>query len=169
MRPRSQPADDAHAFAIAAESAYRPMVRYAASLAGPDLAPYLAEDAAQEALVKAWRYLDSFDGRGSLEGWLLRICRHCTYDMLRREGLHKDRSERLERPQTVRPHAAVDLEILIDGLPLAEREAFVLTQVVELGYEDAAAVLDVPVGTVKSRVARARLQLSRELRTAEAS
>ena len=53
----------------------------------------------------------------------------------------------------------MDLQLLIDSLPLGTREALVLTRVIGCSYEEAATVLDVPVGTVRSRVFRARRQL----------
>ena len=120
------------------------------------------EDAAQEALVKAWRYLDSYDGRGSFEGWLFRICRRCAFDVGARETSEQRRlaaaaSETATHPLVMPSHAsAVELGQLIEGLPQCEREAFVLTQVSELSYAETAEVLDIPIGTVRSRVARAR-------------
>ena len=58
---------------------------------------------------------------------------------------------------------------LLDAIDPDRREAFVLTQVAGLSYDEAAIVLDCPVGTIRSRVARARAHLVAEVRAAEAS
>ena len=72
------------------------------------------------------------------------------------------------------PHAPdgsrdVALELLVDDLDPDRREAFVLTQLIGCSYEEAAIACDVPVGTIRSRVARARSDLANALRAAEAS
>ena len=129
----------------------------------------MAEDATQETFLRAWRYLDSFRGTGSREGWLLRICRNSVYDLEAKErrGVPADRADviRLDRPGPAAAIAAPDADPglfesdvveLINQLPVDHREILVLCGVLGYSYEDAAAVLDVPVGTVRSRLSRAR-------------
>jgi RNA polymerase sigma-70 factor (ECF subfamily) len=63
----------------------------------------------------------------------------------------------------------VALEALVEALSAERREAFVLTQLLGCSYEEAAVACDVPVGTIRSRVARARSDLTTALKAAEAS
>lgn len=127
--------------------------------------PGLAEDAVQETFLRAWRYLDSFRGEGSFEGWLIRICRRCVIDLDRAE---RRRSHPIDIPVAEeRGHGStVELGELVVALPLDQREVVVLCGLLGYDYETAAAVLDIPVGTVRSRLSRARARLAGDLRRA---
>ncbi len=122
-----------------------------------------AEEVCQDAIVRAYRALPKFRGDGPIEAWLLRIARSAAIDHVR----HSRRRPPLADEMGVDDGSHVveggcddvDLQLLIDALPLDTREALVLTRVMGCSYEEAAAVLDVPVGTVRSRVFRARRQL----------
>ncbi len=141
-----------------------------------------AEDAVQEALISAFRSLRSF--RGSLlRGWLARVLVNACYDQLRRQRRHPviplDRADEYDNDMDAGPwlvdgarlphQQAEDHELqrlLMDGLqdlPPNYRAAEVLVDVEDLSYEEAAGILHVPVGTVKSRVARARMALRKTL------
>ncbi len=137
-----------------------------------------AEDAVQEALISAFRNLRSFRGR-VLRSWLTRVLVNACYDQLRR--LHRRPALPLEQIDEYDnemdpgpwladgarlPHEqAEDRELnrlLVDGLQSLSphyRAAEVLVDVESLSYEEAAEILRVPVGTVKSRVARARMAM----------
>ena len=125
----------------------------------------LAEEATQDTFVKAWKHLDSFRGDGSFEGWLLRICRHCVFDISKRENSGVVVS--LEPPVTVPDHQS-DLWAMIDTLSVDDREILVVCGVLGYDYESAATLLDVPIGTVRSRLSRARARLSDVMEKAEA-
>ncbi|MEQ3554147.1 sigma-70 family RNA polymerase sigma factor [Pseudonocardia nematodicida] len=129
--------------------------------------PADAEDLAQETYLRALRSLPSFAGRSSGRTWLLSIARRVAADAVRtavRRPRVRDLGEAtqdvLERalPRTG-VHEAVLLRALIEDLAPDRREAFVLTQVLDLGYAEAAQVCGCPVGTIRSRVARAREDL----------
>jgi RNA polymerase sigma-70 factor, ECF subfamily len=142
--------------------------------------PADAEDVVQEAYLRAYRYFDAFQG-GDFRVWLLTIVRNCFATWAR-----ENRSARLtflpetpladtaEREETVwgtppRDPEALLLEML-DGqmleqlmlrLPPDYREVLLLREVEDLSYKDIATVTGVPIGTVMSRLARARLALRR--------
>jgi RNA polymerase sigma-70 factor (ECF subfamily) len=124
----------------------------------------IAEDAVQETFLRAWRYFDSFRGEGSFEGWLIRICRRCIIDLVERE----QRSGATELTNLTKSHhtpqtAYVETMMLIETLDPHHREVVALCGMLGYDYESAARILDVPVGTVRSRLSRARALLVREL------
>lgn len=118
-----------------------------------------ADDLAQETYLQAHRALPRFDGRSSVRTWLLSIARHVCHDEIRRRSRRR-RTATVYVPGVVADHAgAVELEIVLASLEPDRREAFVLTQVIGLSYLEAAQVCGCPVGTIRSRVARARSEL----------
>lgn len=133
--------------------------------------PADAEDLAQETYLRALRTLPSFEGRASARTWLLSVARRVAVDAVR-TAVRRPRTRSVEdwemladRTVPVRSgaHEAVLLRSLVDDLDPDRREAFVLTQMVGLGYAEAADVCDCPVGTIRSRIARAREDLVRAL------
>ena len=122
-----------------------------------------ADDVTQDVYMRALGSLRSFRGDSSARTWLLSIAHRSCADHVR----HVQRRRRLlgalhdRRPSAVAPllDGVVELDILLSSLDPDRRVAFVLTQLLGLEYQDAAAVVDVPVGTIRSRVARARAQL----------
>jgi RNA polymerase sigma-70 factor (ECF subfamily) len=133
----------------------------------------IAQDATQEVFLQVLEKAGRFDAaKGSARAWLLGCARHVVIDRLRAESrgwaevpeqaTAADHELRvLSEQRLVRLHAA------IAGLPLEYREALVLCELAELPYAEAAAVLDCPVGTVRSRLHRARGLLKVSLRAAE--
>jgi len=132
-----------------------------------------ADDLTQETYLRAFGSLRRFAGRSSSRTWLLSIARRVVVDQLRSAGARPkiadaDWETAVERART--PAAAgfedlVELRLLLDGLDTERREVLILTQVLGLSYAEAADVCGCPVGTVRSRVARARedlLQAGRE-------
>jgi RNA polymerase sigma-70 factor (ECF subfamily) len=125
--------------------------------------PASADDLTQETYLRAFRALPDFAGRSSARTWLLGIARRACADHLRALGRRRRLEARLvqHRPQTdvsdgTGLFATADL---LRELPPDRRTAFVLTQLLGLFYAEAAAVEEVPVGTIRSRVARARAAL----------
>jgi RNA polymerase sigma-70 factor (ECF subfamily) len=123
----------------------------------------LAEDAVQETFLRAWRYLDSFRGEGSFEGWLIRICRRCVIDLARAEQRQAQLVD-VPSPEIHDHGSTLEVSSRVAALPKEQREVLVLCGVLGYDYETAAAVLDLPVGTVRSRLSRARQRLAAELR-----
>jgi RNA polymerase sigma-70 factor, ECF subfamily len=137
--------------------------------------PNDADDVTQDTYVRAWKALPAFRGDSSARTWLLAIARRACADAVRRNVrrrrlLHRaeEQAEVLTAGGTSGDHAGTHaVHALIDQLPNDQRIAFVLTQVVGCSYEEAASVCGVPIGTIRSRVARAREHLLEDLRDAE--
>jgi RNA polymerase sigma-70 factor (ECF subfamily) len=134
--------------------------RFAAALVDPGS----ADDLTQETYLRAFRALPAFEGRSSARTWLLGIARRACADHLRTVMRRRRLDERLaahSRTDHPYPDPAGHLSAadLLRRLPPERRGAFVLTQVLGLSYAEAAAVEGVPVGTIRSRVARARADL----------
>jgi RNA polymerase sigma factor (sigma-70 family) len=137
-----------------------------------------AEDVVQEACLRAFRGIAGFSG-GNGRAWVLAIVRNAAYDWMRKNRsptvVHVDDLEAIERMQAPEdaasttgesPEAALiaradeaRLEAAIAGLPTVFRETLVLRDVQGLDYREIAAITGVPIGTVMSRLARARGRL----------
>ncbi len=141
-----------------------------------------AEDAAQEAFLAAYRGLSRFGG-GSFRAWLMRIAANQARDELRRrrrrpasslesalaDPTRREPSLRDEAPRRAEQRARERaLQAMLERLPFEQRLVVILIDVQGRSYEEAAEVLDEPIGTVKSRLFRARRKLRDEiLRQAE--
>jgi RNA polymerase sigma-70 factor, ECF subfamily len=138
--------------------------------------PSEADDVTQDTFVRAWQALPAFRGDASARTWLLSIARRACADAVRRRSRSRRLVERLrgeahdDQPDGHAhedPLARSALFELVEQLDGNQRSAFVLTQIVGCSYSEAAEVCDVPVGTIRSRVARARNRLLAQLRAAE--
>jgi RNA polymerase sigma-70 factor (ECF subfamily) len=123
-----------------------------------------AEDLAQETYLRALPSLPRFQAESSARTWLLAIARRVAADAVRR-ARRRPRTDGVADWEAVGHAAAardgdVVLRLLVAQLDPDRREAFVLTQVLGLGYADAAEVCGCPIGTIRSRVARARADLA---------
>jgi RNA polymerase sigma-70 factor (ECF subfamily) len=127
-----------------------------------------AEDVAQEAFLRAFKFFDSFRGSNS-RSWLLSIVRNASYDWLkknRKSELTTVFDEQLHAPETSEQEspvpAVVDQELVrqaIEELPVEYREVTILREMEGMSYKEIAEISGVPIGTVMSRLARARKQL----------
>jgi RNA polymerase sigma-70 factor (ECF subfamily) len=133
-----------------------------------------ADDLTQETYLRAFRALPGYEGRASARTWLLGIARRTCVDhirtLVRRRRLHQRLAVNRYADATC-PDASgrLDAADLLRRLSGERRSAFALTQVVGLSYAEAAEVEGVPVGTIRSRVARARADLMVALGEALAS
>lgn len=119
------------------------------------------DDLVQETMVRVVAALGRFRADGPAREWVLGIATRVCADRVRTERRRAAAEARLrQEPYRAAPvEAAVHLWDLLDRLDHDRRAAFVATQVSGLRYEEAAVALGVPIGTVRSRVARARLDL----------
>jgi RNA polymerase sigma-70 factor (ECF subfamily) len=153
---------DTEATVVFIRATQRDVHRFLTSLVGARE----ADDLAQETYLRALRSLPRFAARSSARTWLLSIARRAAADHVRtavrrpRTGAEPDWDLLPEQAPTM---PGVDERVLLRQLVLGlaedRREAFVLTQMLDLSYADAAAVCGCPVGTIRSRVARARADL----------
>lgn len=122
-----------------------------------------AFDAAQDTFLRAVRGIRRWRGDAPARVFLLVLARRAVADLIRREQRRRRIDAAVaaspgrghDRPRT----GTVEIAELIDDLDEGQRQAFVLTQVIGLSYEEAADVADVAVGTIRSRVSRARARL----------
>ncbi len=132
-----------------------------------------AADMVQESYIRALTYFDGFRGADS-RSWMLRIVRNTCYTWLRKnrhmnlsttfdESMHSHRDESEDRS----PPLAIDPDALkeaIAALPVDHREVLILREVEELSYKEIAHIAEIPIGTVMSRLARARQTLRARLK-----
>src|ERR1700676_1094639 len=132
-----------------------------------------AEDVVQDACVRALKYVGSLNGN-SARAWFLTIVRHAFYDWCKRNRpteIARDDGTAIDMavdPAAVDPEQAflrsAESKALADAvaaLPLAYREVLILREMEELSYKEIARIADIPIGTVMSRLARARGLLQR--------
>lgn len=136
---------------------------FALSLSGK---PDRADDLVQETLVKAWANMSSFAPGTNLRAWLFTIQRNIFYSQYRKlrrevEDVDGHRAGMLSMAPSQPSHMDFqDFRKALAILPVDQREALMLIGATGLSYEEAAAVCDCPIGTIKSRVNRARLKLA---------
>ena len=138
-----------------------------------------ADDAAQEAMIRIVRALDRFDGRASFATWTFRIATNTALDELRKRGrrpqLHlapaeadDSRAERERPDEQAQRHVEgvadrMAIAAALADLPEEFRVPVVMRDVGDLDYAEIAEALDIPIGTVKSRIARGRRMLVERL------
>jgi RNA polymerase sigma-70 factor (ECF subfamily) len=136
----------------------------------------LAEELLQDTLVAVWRSAASFEGRSSVTTWLIGIARRQAHNTLRRRGVElADLTEVETMPASgsapedalLATMAREQLAEALDRLGLLHREVLVLAFVQELSYTEIATALDIPIGTVKSRLSHAKHALKAALANRE--
>lgn len=128
--------------------------------------PGSADDLTQETYLRVIGALPRFAGRSSARTWLLSIARRVVVDQVRRSQARPRTTVEVDMDGLLRGSGncarfedVVEIRMLLDGLAPERRDALILTQVLGLSYEEAADVCACPLGTIRSRVARAREDL----------
>jgi RNA polymerase sigma-70 factor, ECF subfamily len=156
---------DRNAFGELVRRNYQGVVRVVYRMCG-DTA--LAEDATQDAFIRAWVNLPSFQPTAPLRSWLYRIAINAALDVLRRkpeESLEEDQvtmmTDKAASPETalIEKERVALVQQAMKSLPEAARSVLVLREYGELSYLEIAKVLDIPIGTVMSRLNYARNRL----------
>lgn len=136
----------------------------------------LAEDVTQEAFLRAFRAIASYRGQAKFSSWLLRIVRNCAIDAYRKTRRETPLDERVgepwgtERAPGRAPAPSEDRIRIVEAiraLPMALREPFVAIEVLGFNYREASDILGMRIGTVKSRMHRARTILAQALAEGE--
>lgn len=169
---RSQEGDP-DAFANLVREFTEPLTRFARVMLG---GWQEAEDAVQEAWIRIWRRLPQLQERAAFVGWTYSVTRHVCLDRIRAsdrrpasslDELTSSVGLDVSAPSEAEPETAAVLAddvaqawALLERLPLAQREAFVLVAVEGLSYEEAARAMGTAASTVRGRLARARASLA---------
>ena len=144
--------------------------------------PSIAEDVVQDAYERACKYFAAFRG-GSGRAWLLQIVRNAAYSTLKaqrrrmevslssgmlaadEDGVNMDIPDSSPGPEATlaQRQDLAALDDALNALPVALRECLILREVEELSYKEMARMMEVPIGTVMSRLSRARQALQREV------
>ena len=135
--------------------------RYARAMVGDRAA---ADDLVQDTLERAWSRTKQWRTGSDLRAWLFSIMHNLRVDQLRRPGLSTSTSEDdyFDAPTRATQNDRLevkDLESALARLPLAQREVVLLVGLEEMSYREVASVLDIPTGTVMSRLSRGRERL----------
>ncbi len=127
----------------------------------------LADDLAQETFLRAYRNIRSFRGEAKFSTWLYRIAYNCFREDARKRkelvGVDEGQWQKELDPHTVDAGLRHDLMHALNLLPLHERSAVMLCCQQGLSHDEAARVLDIPLGTVKTNVLRGREKLKKTL------
>jgi len=133
----------------------------------------LADDLVQDAMMRAWKARDRFQAGTSFKSWMFTILRNSFLSQLRRKRFTAEWNEEAMESKLVaaadqdRNINLADVEVALRKLPEVQRQALLLVGAEQLTYEEAAEVCNVPLGTIKSRVARARTALARYVEGSE--
>ncbi len=125
-----------------------------------------ADDLVQETLMKAWKHHESFQADTNMKAWLYTILRNEFYTQLRKRKREVEDADGVYSSKVIVPAEQnghldmADLRIALAKLPEDQREAVILVGASGFSYEEAAEICSVAVGTVKSRVNRARARLT---------
>lgn len=128
----------------------------------------LADDLVQETLLKAWTRRAQLRDENALRAWLVSIMNHCWLDHLRRRRDFEDVEDWQDTLQSAadspedcctREQVVAGVRAAVAQLPLGQRQVLTLVDLEDFGYAEVATILEIPVGTVMSRLSRARARL----------
>ena len=134
-----------------------------------------ADDLVQDTLLKALTHIDKFELGTNLRAWLFTIMRHEFYDSRRKHARERDhRAAMPDLPMGARPDqewaaTAHTVQAAVERLPADQQQALVLTTVLGVSYEEAAQICGCPIGTIRSRVSRARERLMEDVKARDAT
>lgn len=126
--------------------------------------PDTVEDLVQETYARMMTALPKYSG-GSAKAWILRIARNTCVDATRFRKRYRDHHTAIKLPELADSsnHSWIEVKSVIDQLDEQRKSTFVMTQILGMSYQDVAETLEIPVGTVRSSVARAREMLLKKV------
>ena len=129
-----------------------------------------AEDAAQEAFVRAWQHLDKYKPRAAFRSWLYKIALNTAHNIMRSEKQMVNVDDLVTKDTNPGPEKSIEqaertriVQHAVLSLPQASRSVLVLREYESLSYREIADTLDIPIGTVMSRLSYARQLLRKSL------
>ncbi len=126
----------------------------------------MADDVTQDAFVRAYRFIHRYRGDAKFSTWLFSIARNCALDEVRRDQRRRKVADIIEaQPERapVRAELGIEVREAVSSLPIELREPLVMIDILGQSYAEVAETMGIPVGTVKSRVHRARDSVARAL------
>jgi RNA polymerase sigma-70 factor, ECF subfamily len=158
-------AGDQHAFVVLMERHERRIYNLAFRMLGRSED---ARDATQDAFLSCFRHLGSFRGDSAFSTWIHRIAVNACYDLIRKRTPTVSLDDQIGEPAVSPDHGdqaavATDVQRALLRIPVEFRAALVMHEVLDLPVEEIAEALDVPIGTVKSRLHRGRVAMGRIL------
>lgn len=138
--------------------------RYARALIGDRTG---ADDLVQDTMERGWKRLSSWRRGSDMRAWLFSIMHNLYIDQVRRSSVQTDvLDDETPMPEVHAAHDGLhmrDLESALNGLPAEQREILLLVALEEMSYDEVAATLGLPIGTVMSRLSRARQKLRAQM------
>ena len=125
----------------------------------------MVDDLVQETFIRVWRYMSSFRGDGSFQGWIISIAHNVVMSaMAKRIDVP---TLELQVPPAIDEYSEIDFVSVVAQLPIEQRNAVALCLVMGFSYQEAADISSVPIGTIRSRVSRGRESLREILAQSE--
>jgi len=114
----------------------------------------MVDDLVQETFIRVWRYMSSYRGEGSFQSWIISIAHNVVMSAMAKK-IDVPTSE-LQTPSTNDVYEDIDFVSVVAQLPIEQRQAVSLCLVMGFSYQEAADIVKVPIGTIRSRVSRGR-------------
>ncbi|SEP15357.1 RNA polymerase sigma factor [Paenibacillus sp. OV219] len=158
---------DREAFADLVQRFKGHVYRYAVGMLGDRMD---AEDVSQETFIKAYYSLSSLDSEYAFSSWIIRVAANLCKDRLKKRAkapehdITEEQNEWIADQRAANPLEKLSIEEGLSRLSVGHREVLLLHEIQGYNYEEIAEMIDVPLGTVKSRLFAARINLRKELR-----
>ncbi|SEP17777.1 RNA polymerase sigma factor [Paenibacillus sp. OV219] len=158
---------DREAFANLVQRFKGHVYRYAVGMLGDRMD---AEDVSQETFIKAYYSVSSLDNEYAFSSWIIRIAANLCKDRLKKrtntpeQEMNEEQNKRIADQHATDPLEKLSIEEGLSRLSVGHREVLLLHEIQGYNYEEIAEMIDVPLGTVKSRLFAARINLRKELR-----
>jgi len=120
----------------------------------------LAEETTQEIFIRIWKSLAGYRGQSSISTWIYTIARNTSLTAIRANLSRPVQIEASDVPAAMPRESSIDWEYLLSQLPEKHRQVLVLFYMEEKSYDEVAKLLDLPMGTVKTYLHRARKELA---------
>lgn len=157
---------DKHAFNKIIEQCYLPIKKYCAAM----IDAQSSEDLAQETILRALKSKSIKSEVKSIEAFLIQIAKNLCFDLIKhKQKIAKIYDHKNQHLENFDFESNEECERILSFIEIDLRESFVLTQLLDFSYEECSHILEIPLGTVRSRTSRAKLKLQHVLKQEKAS